>query len=112
MNSGFYGKNIDFAYPEIAICLEDTIGPMAKIFVPIATPTLPHSVAYDNKGFKLYMDNIISDTTTLFVQPCTESNYIELRLPDDKGAKKDDKFIIVFIGGDVNKPTLIGRYNE
>lgn len=108
----FNSKEIDYRYPEIAICLENTDGPYAKIFIPIVTPILSKNLAYDTKDGPVNLQNIISDTSSYYVTQCTESNYIELRLPDDKPAMQGDKFIVVFIGGDVNHPVLIGRYIE
>lgn len=112
MNKDFYNKNVDFMYPEIAICLEDTEGPTAKIFIPIATPLLSKNIAYNNKNLVKPTTNIVSDASTMYIDACTESNYIEMKLPDDKPAKKGDKFIVIFIGGDVNRGVLTGRYNE
>lgn len=112
MNTDFYKSNYDFKYHEIAICLEDTDGPYAKIFIPIITPTLSHNIAYDTTDGPVNLDNIISDTSSSYITPCTESNYITLRLPDDKPAKANDKFLVVFIGGNVNHPVLIRRYEE
>ena len=45
------------------------------------------------------------------IGPCTVSNYITINLPDYiESLKKDDKVILLFIGGDLNKPVIIGRY--
>lgn len=112
MNTNFYGKNANFCYPELAICMEDTTGPEAKIYIPIVTPTLPNSVCYDTTGLKPNTGNILSDSDPLYISHYTESNYITMKLPDDLPAKAGDKFVIVFIGGDVNHGVLIGRYNR
>ncbi len=110
MTNDFYNR-LDFKYPEIAICMEDTDGPTAKIFIPIATPTLSNSLIYDTKGLPLNLSNIKSTGINRGnISRVTESNYIEMKLPDDQPAKKGDKFIIVFIGGNVNDGVLLGRY--
>ena len=110
MTNDFYNQ-LDFKYPEIAICMEDTDGPTAKIFIPIATPTLSNSLIYDTKGLPLNLSNIKSTGINRGnISRVTESNYIEMKLPDDQPAKKGDKFIIVFIGGNVNDGVLLGRY--
>lgn len=110
MTNDFYNQ-LDFKYPEIAVCMEDTDGPIAKIFIPIATPTLSNSLIYDTKGLPLNLSNIKSTGINKGnISRVTESNYIEMKLPDDQPAKKGDKFIIVFIGGNVNNGVLLGRY--
>lgn len=113
MNADFYNtSDLEFKFPEIAICLEDTDGPYAKIFIPVVTPLLSKNLAYDTKDGPVNLDNIISDTSSCYIIPCTESNYITLRLPDDNPAIKGEKFIVIFLGGEVNHPVLIGRYRE
>lgn len=112
MNKDFYNK-IDFKYPEIGICMEDTKGPNAKIAIPIATPTLPTDIAYDNTDLSTSTQNIVSDITPMYIAPCTTSNYITMKLPSDIGSlKKGDKVILLFIGGDVNSPTILRRYDN
>lgn len=109
-NSNFY-DNLDLRYPEIAICLEDTDTNIGKFFIPILTPTLNKNEpfyeidnTFDKKNIENYDD--------LRLSPVYLSNYIELKLPKGyENAKKDDKFIVVFLGGDINKPILIGGYD-
>lgn len=110
----FYdNENTDFKYPEIAICMEDTKGPEVKICIPIATPTLPMDQMYDNKDLQISTGNIVSDTTAIYVSPCTESNYITITLPPDIGPlKAGDKVLVVFLNGDVNWPVITRRYYE
>lgn len=112
MNNNFFGKNIDFKYPEIAICCEDSNNSKAKFIIPIITPTLPTNILYDNKNLLISTDNIISDKKNINITPCMESNYIELDLPDNIIAKKGDKFVVIFIGGDVNNPMILTKYNK
>lgn len=112
MNSSFYNNSPDFKYPEIAICMEDSVGQTAKFFIPIATPMLSKNTIYDNKSLAKRTTNIVSDHSSMYIEPCIESNYIELKLPENTIAKKGDKFIIAFIGGDVNNGSIIGRYNK
>ena len=111
MNKDFYNK-IDYIYPEIGICMEDTEGPDVKIAIPIATPTLPTDILYDNKDLPVNIQNIVSDTTSMYIAPCTTSNYITIKLPSDIGSlKKGDKVILIFIGGDLNSPVILRRYD-
>lgn len=112
MNHDFYNNDNGFCYPEIAICLEPIDSTKAKFYIPVATPLLSKNIAYDETPTKVITDNILSDKSTLNISPCTISNYVELKLPDDKPVKKGDTFIVVFLGGDINKPNLIGRCLE
>lgn len=111
MDKAFYEK-IDYKYPEIGVCMEDTEGPNVKITIPIATPTLPSDILYDNKDLPVNIQNIVSDTTSMYIAPCTTSNYITIKLPSDIGSlKKGDKVILIFIGGDLNSPVILRRYD-
>ena len=112
MNKDFYSK-IDFKYPEIGVCMEDTIGPDVKISIPIATPTLPTDIAYDNKDLSISTQNIVSDLTAMYISPCITSNYITVKLPSEiESLKKGDKVILLFIGGDLNSPVILRRYDN
>ena len=103
----------DFKYPEIGICMEYTEGPNVKIAIPIATPTLPLNEPYDNKNLAISMGNIISDKTAISVFPYIESNYITMKLPSEiTSLSKGDKVVIMFIGGDINTPFILRRYEE
>lgn len=107
--TNFY-DNLDLKYPEIAICIEDTDTKTGKFIIPILTPVLNTSEPYIKKVDEFETDNIIN-SEDIIVSPVNISNYIELKLPKGyDNAKKDDKFIVIFIGGDINKPVLIGGY--
>lgn len=113
MNKSFYDiKEMDFRYPELGICLEDTLGKRtAKIAIPVATPTLPMQQPYDIKDNSLNTSNILSNTTPLNVKKCTTSNYLTLNIPTEiKYLYKGDRVILMFIGGDMNKPFILRRY--
>lgn len=114
MDRSFYAnEKTDFKYPEIGICLSDSIDNTVKMFIPIATPTLSRDTAYDTKDLYIPTRNIISDKTAMDFKHCTISNYITIKVPSFIGdLKKDDKVILAFIGGDINKPAIIGRYEE
>lgn len=110
MNITNFYDNLDLRYPEIAICLEDTDTNIGKFFIPILTPTLNKTQVYyelDNA----FDNRNIENRDDLRLSPVNISNYIELKLPKGyESAKKDDKFIVIFLGGDMNKPILIGGY--
>ena len=117
----FYQKH-DYVYPEMAICLEDiykkyismeiisTVEIHGKFFIPTLTPFLDNGRPYDRYDAS---------------SGCTLSNYINIRIPVvlfdtvyiEKGfyiidIKKGDKFAVFFIGGDINKPYITGRYKR
>lgn len=118
-NSTFFEEH-RLPYVEIAICVEDVeIDPIngpfkGKFTVPVLTPFLGTGMNkykdYNNYNKK----NIENDNKgQLHISACTVTNYIELYLPnDERKAKAGDKFLLVFIGGDINNPYLIGRYKE
>lgn len=113
MDRAFYkNEDTDFKYPEIGICMENTKGDgKVKIFIPIATPTLPRDDIYDNRDLSIPLYNIVSDTTSMDIFPCTISNYITMNLPENiESLSAGDKVVLIFIGGDINKPVIIGRY--
>ena len=121
--SSFYDET-DLRYPEIAICLERTYGPTGKFSIPILTPfmdnyNISREVIYNSNAKTLVSNN----KKELGIGGCEVTNYLELKLPDivlhemkyhdpymyiDKG----EKFIAVFVGGDINKCKLISRYND
>ena len=106
-----YYQNLDLKYPELAICIEDSIDGIAKFYIPILTPILESDKPYDIKDTNVSRYNILNDSSSMNIDLCTSSNYIELKLPkNDNECIKGDIFVIVFIGGDPNKPFIIGRY--
>ena len=114
MNTNFYSDGtIDLRYPEIGICMEDTTGPYAKIAIPIATPTLPLDQAYDNIDLAISTQNIVSNTESMYITPCTTSNYISIKLPSNMTSlSRGDNVILIFIGGDINKPVILRWYED
>lgn len=121
-----YYQDQDYKYPEIAILLEDISwsNKTGKFFIPILTPIMSSNTAFENKRPAVSKSNIINRVSN--ISGFVESNFVELTLPeyllpqksiDEDGNitpetpyKKNDKFIIVFVGGDINKIRLIGVY--
>lgn len=110
-NTNFY-RSPSYNYLEIAICLEDVIdNEKGKFFIPVLTPFLNKDIIYDKVDPNFSKANIISGSKNMNISPCITSNYIEMNLPsNESNVKKDDKFVISFVGGDINKPYIIGRY--
>ena len=108
--NNFYDE-LDLKYPEIAICIEDTDTNIGKFMIPILTPMLAVTEPYIKTHDEFEKTNIIN-ADDVKASPVNLTNYIEMKLPKGyDSAKKDDKFIVIFIGGDINKPVLIGGYD-
>lgn len=108
---GFY-NDMDFKYPEVAECIEDTDSNIGKFFIPALTPVIKEKSPYDKAYEGLSKYNLVNKNE-IKVSPIIMSNYLELPLPIGfKSAKKGDKFVVVFIGGDPHNPVLIGGVNN
>jgi len=106
----FY-QDLDLRYPELAICLENSVDGIAKFYIPVLTPMLTKDEPYDKKDININKSNILNDSSSMDISACTSSNYLELRLPNnDSNCNKGDIYAIQFIGGDPNKPFILGRY--
>lgn len=108
----FY-QDLDLRYPELAICIEDSVNSIAKFYIPILTPVLNGDKPYDILDMNINKNNILNNSSSMEINACTSSNYLELHLPiNDNSCKKGDIFVIIFIGGDPNKPFILGRYYD
>lgn len=119
MNSDFYQAK-EFAYPEVGIVLEDfKYTSKGKIYIPILTPTMKGDKPIKEKKSKGSTSNIVNYNAKHGIKDCITSNYVELYVPTYIGYEiknnkdmilKGTKFIISFIGGEVNDPKIIGLY--
>ena len=110
----FY-QNLDLRYPEIAICVDAIDRYTGKFYIPVLTPILDKDQPYDITDINVNKSNILSDSSSMDITACTSSNYLTLAVPnpDDYQYYKDmigDQFVVIFVGGDPNKPVLLGRY--
>lgn len=104
---------LDFNTHEIAICAEDVENDIyGKFYIPVLTPFLDFKEPYDKEDIYSLKKNIINKKEVAkSISPCITSNYIILPLPRGiRTIKKGDKFVVIFMHGDINKPFLIGRY--
>lgn len=114
MKENTFYKDKTFEYPEIAI-LMDTVNknnPVGRFIIPILTPNLKTDRLIKSEKGVVDTSNIINLQTNRTMS-LTEQNYVTLSVPEymfGSGIeyKKGDKFIIVFIGGNVNKIQIIG----
>ena len=112
----FY-QNLDLRYPEIAICIDAIDRYTGKFYIPVLTPILDGDKPYDITDININKNNILNDSSSMDITACTSSNYLTLVVPnpDDYSYYKDmigDKFVVIFVGGDPNKPVLLGRYYD
>lgn len=127
MNNFEFYQNLNYVYPELAICLSDSVNGVAGFYIPVLTPSLETGTgAYDIEDNNVRTYNILSDKSSMEINACTSSNYLELKLPKIRAYNfkkqeieeiedqcfKGDKFVVVFVGGDPEKPVLLGRYYD
>lgn len=120
--NNFYSTS-DMSYTETAITLEDfTYGEKTKITIPVLLPLLDNTQPMESTKYLNRRNIINKNRDDIQVTKCTKCNYIELVIPKDlcpclgidpkcnhKG-KKGQKFIVNFIGADINKPVIYRRY--
>ena len=118
MNNKDFYDTLDLRYPEIAECIETNGN---KFYIPVlmalvdGAGTSPKSKTINNSSAKL-----LNTKNNLEISSITKTNFIKLDVPEHlwnsdyyrTGIKyrSGDKFIIIFIGGDLNKIRIIGRY--
>ena len=109
----FY-QDLDLRYPELAICIGTTDDKnVGKFFIPVLTPVLNGNSPYDTKDNRVSTSNILNDSSSMNIGACTSSNYLELVIPDTvEEVYTGDKYVVLFIGGNPNKPVLLGRYYD
>lgn len=120
MNENYY-KNQDYYYTEYAITLEDFYYTSnGKFAIPALFPTLPTNSAVKKTQTisPTYVTNAMTNNREkLAINSVTTQNYIELHVPkyiakeytDEHGyIHSGTKFIITFVGGDLNEPRIIG----
>lgn len=114
----FYEKS-DMIYPEKIIAMEDfTYGTMVKCTIPVLFPFMDtNRIKKDSeKLIKNKIDNRNLDL--LGISRYNSCNYIELFIPKDLCRNefnigyKGEEFVGIFVGGDINKCSIIGRFDE
>ena len=114
--SDFY-KDLDLKYPEIAITLEKfnkNTDSTVLCTIPVLLPFAQNSADIINTG------NIENKVNNLGIGPCKihKGTYLKIYREHSQGCPSNEqgvvqpgqKFIIVFVGGDIDKPRIIGRY--
>lgn len=127
----FYDKNTS-DFTEIAIAVgKYTYGKKAKVTIPALLPLVPADKAYKETD-ETDDDNLFNrDPSDLDLGNVTETNYVELLVPkylcpcygaetygETEATKcshkgyKGDKFLVTFVGGDINNPIIYRRYDD
>lgn len=119
MNIDFYQQQ-DFRYVEVATALEKFhYTSEGKFFLNSITPLLNSGSPLDEDKIKIQTTNILNYSSKLAIGSYTLSNFVPLRVPryisseliDEHGyVDKGTKFIVAFVGGDINKPRIVGVY--
>ena len=120
MNINYYEEQ-NFNLTEIGVVMEDvSYTKAAKINIPAIMPGISDTKAFSTIKSKYHTNNIINKSGRANIRSCTISNYVSLKIPvyigksiaDGGSIKKGTKFIISFVGGEINKPRVIGVYDQ
>lgn len=119
MNINYYQEQ-DFRFIEVATVLERFYyTSQGKFFINAITPLLSSSNPLDETKSRSTISNILNYGTKLGIESYTLSNYVSLRVPryisneltdGDGYINKGAKFLVSFVGGDINKPRIVGVY--
>lgn len=113
----FY-QNLDLKYPETAILQQRCRpGDIGSFLVPVLTP-YQSSYTASKDTQHLNASNLMNAENNIGISTSVVSNTISLKIPNYLGNYapqdmqgyiiKGTKFIVSFIGGDINQPKLIG----
>lgn len=115
MKENTFYKDKKFEYPEIAILMDNFIDNKrrtARFVIPILTPNFNNERLSISEKPRIDTSNIVNQNTNN-ITSVTEQNFVTLTIPEYMFSNgihynKGDKFIVVFIGGDVNRIQIIG----
>lgn len=97
----------------IAICAKTMTEPgYGDFYIPALTPFLDMSVPYIKTDRAISKKNLINDRDIMDISPCQTTNYISLKVPNNEILNKGDKFLVMFLENDIQKPLLIRRYDD
>lgn len=98
-------------YPQIAITMENIKDNSGKFYIPSLMSMMGKNNIETKSTSQGTLKALNGDITKV---KCDKSNYIELDIPDyirksiDGDIPKGTKFVIVFLGGDISRPVIIG----
>lgn len=111
-NENFY-KDFDLRYPETAILAKRCYaGEIGSFYIPVLTPYQSSSQVNSDKQM-LKASNLMNADNNITINKSIVSNTIDLKIPNylrygDNVFEAGTKFIVVFLGGDINQPRIIG----
>ena len=108
MNIDFYNEQ-DFRYVEVGTILGVSEG-KAKVFLNSITPLLSSDSAIKTKHPKKSTEKLLNRGAKTLITACTTANYVTIKIPSYIKVTKGDKVLVVFPGGEINKPRIIGEY--
>ena len=115
--TNFY-EGLDLTYAEIAkLAKKCKPGQIGMFYLSVLTPYQPSTMINKEKQ-NLSDKNLINAEKNISITKKEITNVINIKIPewvgnyapqDSEGyILKDTKFVCVFIGGDINKPNIIG----
>ena len=117
-----YYEELDLKYPEIAIAAEEfyTTQSSANFHIPVLMPLLSSNSSSSREAFPSNT-NILNKDRPEISRMAYASNYISIPLHSERMGSwahrkipnlvpRGAEFIVIFIGGDINKPRILGRY--
>lgn len=118
-----YYEDLDLKYPEIAIAAENfyTTQSSALFYIPVLMPLVTNTTKVNKQSFPNTMNILNKDkpqiSRTASTTGCISIPIHKERMGDDwyyqkqhNYVPKGSKFIVIFVGGDINKPRILGRY--
>ena len=118
MGSENYYEKLDLKYPEIAIAAETfyTTDSSAKFYIPILMPMIGSSSSTSTTRIPPNT-NILNKNRPSITSTASSSGSISIPLRQERLGyfyknivPRGTKFIVIFIGGDINNPAILGRY--
>ena len=120
MDSNFF-QNKEMHYNELGVVLEDfNYTKKAKVYIGVLLPEIQGNSPINNKIVRGSTSNILNKTGSQGITSAQVSNYVELLVPryigetlknDRDIIKKGTQLLISFIGGEINKPVVVGVVN-
>jgi len=117
-----YYEDLDLRYPEIAIAAEEfyTTQSSAKFYIPVLMPMISNTTRINREGFP-NNTNILNKERPQISKMASTTGYITIPLQGERLGNWTTRkipnlvpagaqFIVIFIGGDINKPRILGRY--
>lgn len=118
MGSENYYEKLDLKYPEIAIAAQTfyTTDSSANFYIPVLMPMM-NSNSSGSRTKLPSSKNILNKNKPLISSSAYSSGSINIPLRSERlgswkynKVPKGSKFIVIFIGGDIDNPQILGRY--